>query len=310
MFKIYRPIHTDFLTQKFGENLACIKVDDFGKAIRPFQVLPGVYPGTCPIGSTKFYPEIGLKAHNGQDWSAYHGEPIYFPAVSDPAVTWKVINEVDADGGIGVNVYSQQPIPFDTLPVYDEGAFKMIRNQYDTLGGKLFPMFKFWHLLSPAVPDGTLVKAGDLIGYGDSTGASSGDHLHWSMKIHGGSVQGFGFSIDSDNGYTGALDQTQYYENKFILDVTKPSFVFTKSMKLGDVNTDVGVMQALLVRHGFMQPFKSDEVGIYGPKTQRAVYNFQLKYLDLSWYERNVMKGSVAGPKTIVKLNGILGSLD
>lgn len=301
--KIYRPVRTAYRTQGFGENLACVRLNAQGVPIRPFQVLPGVFPGTCPPGSTKFYPEIGLSGHNGWDNSLYHGEPVYFPVMA-PNVEWEIINEVDADGGLGVNVYARQPVAFDVLPVHVPGSLHMIENQYNVLGGKLYPMFKFWHLLSFAKQNHDYIKPGELLGLGDTTGASSGDHLHWSMKIHGGSTNGFGFSIDSDNGFAGALDHQPYYHDQFILEVANPPFKFERSLILGTTNTDVGVMQALFVRWGYMQPFKADESGIYGQKTRAAVLAFQLgEGVPLSTYERYVLRGSMVGPKTIAALN-------
>lgn len=306
--KIYRPVKSDLTFQGFGENLACVKLGLDGNPIRPFKVIPGVFSGACPIGHTKFYTAIGLKGHNGWDSHLYHGEPIYFPVVTDPEIRWQVINEVDVDGGIGVNVYALDPVPFPTLPVHEPGSFRMIEKQYQILGGKLYPMFKFWHLLSTSVPNHGYIKPGELLGFGDTTGASSGDHLHWSMKVHGGSTNGFGFSIDGDNGYTGAFDHKPWYENKFILDVLQPRFQFKKPMAQGETSVDVGVMQALLVRWGFMLPFKADESGIYGGKTAAAVLKFQIANIELSWYERNVLRGSKAGAKTIAALNKILSA--
>lgn len=301
--KIFRPVKTDLMFQGFGENLACIKLGADGKPVRPFKVIPGVFPNTCPAGCTKFYTAIGMKGHNGWDSGLYHGEPIYFPVVAEN-VEWLVINEVDPDGGLGVNVYAQQPVAFDSLPIHTPGQHEMIKKQYELLGGKVYPMFKFWHLLEFKKKNHEFIVPGELLGLGDTTGASSGDHLHWCMKIHGGSTNGFGFSIDSDNGYTGALDHKPYYENKFILDVVNPPFQFKKPMSQGETSVDAGVMQALLVRWGYMQPFKADESGIYGPKTSAAVLKFQMaKIPDLSWYEKTVLRGTKVGPKTLAALN-------
>lgn len=301
--KVYRPIKTDICYQKFGENIACVKTDSSGKPLKPTQVIVGSYPNACPAGTKKFYTAVlGMKGHNGEDWGVYHGEPIYFSVVSsNPDQRWQVINEVDIDGGIGVNVYGLEPEEFSTIPIHEQGQFKMIEKQYQDLGGKLYPMFKFWHCLSTTVPNYSFIKTGDLIAYGDTTGASAGNHLHWSFKIHNGT----GFSIDSDNGYTGAIDFRPYFENTFILDAKEPAkFKFTKSMKKGEVSSDIGIMQALLVRLGYMQPFKADETGIYGNKTAAAVLAFQLgENIPLSTYERYYLKGSVAGPKTILTLN-------
>lgn len=301
--KIFRPVKSDYLHQGFGENRPCAKLDANGKPIRPFKIITPV-GNTCPVGYTKFYPEIGLKGHNGWDNDLYHGEPIYFPVIVDqPNMRWQVINEVDVDGGIGVNVYGLDPVPFAKLPIHEPGQFKMIQRQYEELGGKLYPMFKFWHCLSTVVKNHDLIQAGDLIAYGDSTGASSGDHLHWCMKIHNGN----GFSIDSDNGFTGALDHKPYYENKFIRDILKPQFKFKNTMRKGERNVEVGVMQAVLVRFGYMQPFKARESGIYGPKTQTAVFDFQKKNVQMSAGDL-ALRGSVAGPKTIAALNKLISA--
>jgi hypothetical protein len=301
--KVYRPMKTDICHQKFGENIACVKVDSNGSPLKPTQVIVGSYPNSCPVGTKKFYTAVlGMKGHNGEDWGVYRGEPIYFCVQSsNPNQRWQVINEVDMDGGIGVNVYGLEPEEFPTLPIHEPGQFHMIEKQYVELGGRLYPMFKFWHCLSTVVPNYSFIQTGDLIAYGDSTGASAGDHTHWCLKIHNGT----GFSIDSDNGYRGALDFRPYFENTFILDaVEPPKFRFTKGMKKGDVSTDVGLMQALLVRLGYMQPFKADETGIYGPKTATAVLAFQIgEKIPLSSYERYYLKGTVVGPKTLLALN-------
>ncbi len=298
--KIYRPIKTDWRFQDFGQNLACIKLGADDKPIRPYKVITGAYPGTCPVGTIKFYTHIGLKGHNGWDNGLYQGEPIYFPVISDTPTRWQVLNEVDSDGALVVNVYALDPIPFDMIPVHEPGAFKMIQKQYEELGGKLYPMFKFGHCLEFKRKNHEIIQSGDVIALGDSTGASSGNHLHWSMKVHNGS----GFSIDSDNGYTGAFDHMPYYENKFILEQIMPRFEFKTPMARGDVNAQVGVMQSLLVKWGYMQPFKSEEAGHYGSKTQAAVLAFQLgEKVPLTSYEQFVLRGSKVGAKTMAALN-------
>jgi len=85
--KVYRPLRTDFIGQRFGENLACAETDLYGNVKRPFKILPGTFPGTCPPRSTKFYPSIGLKGHNGSDVGIYYGEPGKNDARDFPAMT-------------------------------------------------------------------------------------------------------------------------------------------------------------------------------------------------------------------------------
>ena len=298
--KIYRPTQTDFLFQKFGENLACAETDAQGQVKRPFKIIPGTFPGACPVSTTKFYPTIGLKGHNGWDSGLYYSEPVYFPVVS-PETEWKVMNEVDSSGGIGVDVYSTTPVKFSEIPVHTPGSNREIEQQYIRFGG-LFLTFRFWHLLASKKENGSTIKTGEVLGLGDTTGASSGNHLHWSLKAHDGNNT----SLDLDNGFTGAFDHKPYYENKFVVEALKTSFSFTKTLRKGMVNVDVGVLQAHLVRWGYMKPFKEDEVGIYGGKTATAVLAFQEATIPLSWYEKNVLRGTICGPKTLEALNRLI----
>jgi hypothetical protein len=191
--KIYRPVKSVGVNQYFGESKACVKLDTAGDPVRPFIVLTKTSK-SCPVGYIDFYTAIGMKGHNGWDSKSYHGEPLYFPVDID-GITWRAITEVDQDGGIGIDVISDQKVMF-------EGKFERIK-------------FRFWHLKSVAIRDKDPVYLGQLIGYCDSTGASSGDHLHWSMKR----VNVDGVTLDPSNGYTGAVDFKPLFEDVFVLDV-------------------------------------------------------------------------------------------
>ncbi len=177
--KIYRPLKTNQLNQRFGENKACVSIS--GKIITKTGL-------TCPVGYKDFYTSIGMKGHNGEDWDCWRGEPIYFPV--DFGEFW-IKTEIDRDGGIGANAISKEQF---------EGTHLK---------------FKFWHEKGLAVYDNQTVKLGSLIGWGGSTGKSSGPHLHWSMKR----CDKDGNVIDKNNGYTGAIDFRPYFENIFILDI-------------------------------------------------------------------------------------------
>lgn len=185
-------MQTNILSQGFGENKACAAVDIKNNAVRPFRIKRGK-DDICPVGYKKFYQLIGMKGHNGEDWSTWHGEPGYFPVLAD--TTWRAVNEKDYDGGIGLDVYSNSPILFND-------------------GKKRYVKFRFWHLQESLVSDGEMVTFAQKIMKCDSTGASSGDHLHWSMKI----VDKNGRTLNVNNGYTGALDFSEYFENVFVLD--------------------------------------------------------------------------------------------
>lgn len=192
--KVYRPIKTNWQTQKFGEDKACAKLNEQGKAIRPFKVI-STKDGVCPQGYASLYRLLGMKGHSGEDWQAWHGEPIFFPV--DAPTQWWAKNEKDKDGGIGVDIISKSPV--------------------DLGGRKEYIKFRFWHLKESAVYDGQEVSFGDYIGRCDNTGASSGDHLHWSMKI----CDANGVPLERNNGYYGATDFSPYFENVFVLNEVK-----------------------------------------------------------------------------------------
>lgn len=219
--KIYRPVKSNIISQGFGENNACAKTHIDGSPVEPF-IIKTATNNFCPIGYKKFYPLIGMLGHNGIDYATTHGEPVFFN-VDIPGITWLASTEVDRDGGIGVNIRSEQPISLTSLPPQARGSLNLIQRQYEKLGGKVYLKFKFWHLKKVNVHDKKPVTIGDLIGWADSTGASSGDHVHVGMKV---SDEHSWFSLDGDNGYNGALDFTTYFENKFVLDVlyTPPKY--------------------------------------------------------------------------------------
>lgn len=195
MLTVYRPVETNWLNQGFGENSTCIPVDANGNVIYPITGVITKVGDTCPVGYTDFYKGMGMKGHNGYDNAAYHGEPVFFSAVA-PGVEWYCKSERDGSGGIGVDVVSRTPVELK------DGSKSVIK-------------FRFWHLKDVAHSDGTTITPGMLIGWADNTGASSGDHLHWSMKpctLQGAPLAPF-------NGYNGVVDFSPYYINSFILDV-------------------------------------------------------------------------------------------
>lgn len=211
----YRPVKTNFITQNFGENKACAKVDVFNNPIRPFVIITKT-GDFCPIGYKPFYPLIGLKSHNGQDLHIWHGEPIYFPVDCEEACGWWSREASDLDGGLGVDVVSNQKvfIPLSLFQNEDHLPQSLRATQNNVIGYFGYVKMRFWHL-KLGWKD-SIVNFGDLIGYGDNTGASSGDHLHYSFKF----CDEKGDGIGQDNGYAGAF-WLNTFENEFVLDVLK-----------------------------------------------------------------------------------------
>lgn len=136
-----------------------------------------------------------LKGHNGCDFMAYHGQPVYAPC--DGLVHF----EKDSHGGEGMIV---RPNGF-----------------YDYKGGTAQFNIVLWHLVgdtdpkypSPIPLDGVArpVARGELIGYADNTGApfeSSGDHLHFGLVP----FDELNNRIEAANGFNGCIDPVPYFD--------------------------------------------------------------------------------------------------
>src|SRR3990167_10118953 len=108
--------------------------------------------------------------------------------------------EHDLDGGVGVDCVSKEPIRECT-----EGC---------PAGTKHHIKARYWHLKRVTGFDKREVVMGVQIGEGDSTGASSGNHVHYAMKW----CNPNGSAIHNDNGYFGGFDFVPEYENRFCLD--------------------------------------------------------------------------------------------
>ena len=196
MLKIYRPLKYTFITQKFGENNACIQTNKNGQAFLPYRMrFTGT--GICPVGYKNFYKdELGVQGHTGLDMNAWHGAPIYFNM--DENTEWRVWNEVDINGGKGVTVYSKSPV-------------RLRDNQI------AYVRARYWHLLDSVIADEQPVKFGQLLAYADNTGASSGTHLHFDLKL----TNEGGDTLSRDNGYHGAIDPMPWYEDTFVLNTLR-----------------------------------------------------------------------------------------
>ncbi len=139
---------------------------------------------------------INIKGHNGIDLWASHGQSVY--AVHDGIC----YPEVDDKGGNGVVIRTLQPFDYNGTQCY----FKSI----------------FWHLIKSdaVVKTGQQVKAGDLIGYADNTGLSTGDHLHFGLKPQQWNENNWTWvNVNDANGYLGAIDPTPYFNGLYAEDI-------------------------------------------------------------------------------------------
>jgi hypothetical protein len=120
-------------------------------------------------------------------------------------------SETDANQGHGFVVRTNEPFDYNGAQTY----FKSI----------------YWHLVDfatqpqfkpPIATDGTgtPIKAGDLLGYADNTGVTSGDHLHFGLKPQApGEDNGLWYNVAQNNGYLGAIDPTPYFNGLFAQDI-------------------------------------------------------------------------------------------
>jgi murein DD-endopeptidase MepM/ murein hydrolase activator NlpD len=180
-----KPITPMILTQSFGENLTCIPVDGQG-------CLTIARGATCPAGYVGLYTLHNMKGHNGLDMQAYHGQPVY-------AATEGIVQDIqdEPERGLGIEIVSEH------------------KYQFDNESEPHYAMTRYWHLKidSFKVAKGDRVTVGQVIALADNTGDSSGDHLHFELKMasrNERNKKARGKTINIRNGYLGAIDPAPY----------------------------------------------------------------------------------------------------
>jgi len=169
---IFKPVHPSlFITQQFGANNACVNNEN--------KVIGCI--GDPPIGYKKLYASFGLKGHNGLDIVLRRGQPVY---AAHPGIVLEV--ETQPSKGLGVQVRTEVPVETSSYTGYHKTIY--------------------WHLLGYNVKVGQKVKVGDCIGWGNNTGYSGGDHLHFGLAP----CDEKGIKILRDNGYDGYIDPVPY----------------------------------------------------------------------------------------------------
>jgi murein DD-endopeptidase MepM/ murein hydrolase activator NlpD len=118
--------------------------------------IKGEYRLTQSFGEKKMVYSNPAKAHNGYDYAASRGTTLVAP--EDAKVV--IAKEYPSDStGYGNHITLLIP-----------------------RGGNRYSLDRYGHLLKLFVTEGQEVKEGDTIGFIDSTGYSTGDHLHWDRK--------------------------------------------------------------------------------------------------------------------------------
>ena len=179
------------------------------------------YPLNSPVitqvfgANSQFYSDPkfgGIIGHNGIDFKSYLGQPIY--ATHDGIASY----QVDNSQGHGVVIISK------------DNTFKTI--YWHLCNPEKYPQFQ-----SPIANKGFVsVNNGDLIGYADNTGASTGTHLHFGLKmVAQGENNWTWYNLNQNNGYLGAIDPLPYfdYSTPFQIELMKKQIsLLTKVVEL------------------------------------------------------------------------------
>lgn len=127
------------------------------------------------------YSQFGLKGHNGIDIGGMRGTPI----VATHKLWISFTN--DSDTGYGINVFGE------TAPIKIDGEYYKLEVVYG-------------HFESINVRAGRWVEKGALLGKMDSTGFSTGDHLHYGTRYWYSKDGNNWKQIFAGNGYAGYSD--------------------------------------------------------------------------------------------------------
>lgn len=165
-----------------------------------------INPGNLFGARPQAYVQFGLKGHDGLDFVGNFGVRIY--ASHDGDLTYHT-----SVGGLG---------------------------QYAMIKGDGFTTY-YGHM-SAFVGVNRKVRAGDLIGKVGSTGYSTGNHLHLSLRPD---------NYDINNGYRGCIDPTPYLANEREKPMTNQTkVVLGKDGKTVWICTPVSKMEVLNERAG------------------------------------------------------------
>jgi murein DD-endopeptidase MepM/ murein hydrolase activator NlpD len=133
------PVNPVIINQKFGENKACVDLNN--------QVITcdGFNP---PAGYKSLY---GSRGHLGLDLGISHGQEVYNAQKG-------MVSFIDTNPKSGLDVR--------VVSVINGVEYKCI----------------YEHLLGYQARVGDILETGQLIGWADNTGYSSGDHLHFQIE--------------------------------------------------------------------------------------------------------------------------------
>jgi len=195
-FEIWYPCKNYWVYQKFGENNVCYNPET--------KKVIGKVNSVCPVGSVSLYQYVGMKAHNGEDLMARDGQKVY---CSQDGIVVEI--QTEPERGLGIGIITDKK--------YDLGEY-----------GEHYVKCRYWHLKGFNCKLGDVVKVGQVIGYADNTGYSSGTHLHFECKAVEYNPDGSYYNVFQDNGFFGAFDPQPYWNKIYSQDI----WIFYKLVEL------------------------------------------------------------------------------
>jgi hypothetical protein len=182
--------------------------------IKPLELF---FPVKDPINKTNLfganpaqYKVLGQSGHPGNDFESVSGTPCFAPCDGDAFYT------SDKFGGDGIWIRT----PNNASPQYNVILWHMWPK-----GSEQYP-FKI-----PTDGSVTPVKAGQLLGYTDNSGApveSTGPHLHLGVMP----CDETGGALHADNGFNGCVNPSPFFNGEFAEDIAVKEQVVAKSAQV------------------------------------------------------------------------------
>lgn len=140
------------------------------------------------------YEKFGLEGHDGIDLFAIDWQPIY-------SATDGVVLEVSSEKerGLGIDIRTIWPV---NIGEHGDHIIKI----------------RYWHLAGLNVKVGDNISVGQLIGWADNTGYSTGTHLHFEIKpiIND---NGIWKNVYQNNGFFGAINPEPFIMPQYAFDL-------------------------------------------------------------------------------------------
>lgn len=180
---LYQPLKPFISNQKFGESLLCYNIHTKQYVTKTND--------KCPSGFISYYESAGLKGHDGWDLAAKYGQNVYASQEG-----WVSGISTETIRGMGVSVITNKKYVFEC-------------------GHSHYALYINWHFMGVNVKVNDKVEIGTLLGWADTTGASSGNHNHFAVAAL---TDNYAFA-HPNNGYRGWTNPEPYMFNIFALEV-------------------------------------------------------------------------------------------